>query len=312
MKEAYSSATKVSAVAKAVKLALQRTKKALTAKKKSAKKVKKKTKAKKISKVQKKAGRIVAGLEGGLDDDEDKKYDVKNSKGVNRLLGKRTFHSKYVKGRLQPPGYTPADASMGPSGHYYIGPSRRRIGSGFGRRRWKAQKIPKTLLKKAKKEMSKNQITSKYQRIKKGHTKLRTSYSSSSSHSTKKLSLKKVAKKVMKKAKKMSKKMKKLKKKCAKVYCEDSTEREGGEDTPVNGKCAFPTKDDSIVLVKPIAKCKNDEQCVAMCIKRDGARMKVDPHTHKGAQKIAAELAKQSGKAKKWAKKVLEKSDKKD
>ena len=65
-------------------------------------------------------------------------YDDKNnSLGLHRLLGDgRHGKSKLDEnGKIRSPGYTPEDAYLGPKGHYYLGPGRRRIGAGFGPRR---------------------------------------------------------------------------------------------------------------------------------------------------------------------------------
>jgi len=56
------------------------------------------------------------------------------SKDIN-TGGVRGLPKKYPNGKVRPPGYTTHDAHLGPSGHYYIGVARRRIGAGFGRRR---------------------------------------------------------------------------------------------------------------------------------------------------------------------------------
>merc|ERR1711939_767796 len=99
-----------------------------------------------------------------VDDDEDKNYGLKNSLGVNRILGKRKFHSKYqtregMEGLVRPPGYVTADTSQGPQGHYYLGPSRRRIGAGFGRRRRHIKPPSKKKLALAKRELARRKIT---------------------------------------------------------------------------------------------------------------------------------------------------------
>merc|ERR1711959_453759 len=104
-----------------------------------------------------KAGRTVAKLEGGLDDQGDRHYDVKNSLGVNKLLGGRVYKPKVVGGHLQPPGYVTGDTSTGAQGHYYLGPSRRRIGAGYGRRR-RTKAFSK---RKAKKSFKRSRVLSK-------------------------------------------------------------------------------------------------------------------------------------------------------
>jgi len=99
-----------------------------------------------------------------VDDEEDKHYGAKNSLGVNRILGKRKFRSKYqtregMEGLVRPPGYVTADTSQGPQGHYYLGPSRRRIGAGFGRRRRHIKPPSKKKLALAKRELARRKIT---------------------------------------------------------------------------------------------------------------------------------------------------------
>jgi len=76
-------------------------------------------------------------FEGRIDDWEDKYYHThkKNSVGQNRIYGRGANPKLKKNGQVKPPGYTIEDAHFGPAGHYYLGSSRRRIGSGFGRRR---------------------------------------------------------------------------------------------------------------------------------------------------------------------------------
>merc|ERR1712100_89944 len=82
-------------------------------------------------------------LEGRLDDPEDKNVNLSNSVALNKLTGDGSLaKSKLSKdkrgqdhGHVTGAGYTANDAYLGETGHYYIGPSRRRIGAGFGRRR---------------------------------------------------------------------------------------------------------------------------------------------------------------------------------
>merc|ERR1711988_186788 len=119
----------------------------------------------------------------GETDDEEDKHDVgKNSLGCNKLLGcnppaeaicKDTApdcafvvkvgdcaNPEASKGCTKscgqcPQGIPPAtweQATVGPGGHLYLGPSRRRVGAGFGRRR--ANKISKAV----KKLLTKKQI----------------------------------------------------------------------------------------------------------------------------------------------------------
>jgi len=105
-----------------------------------------------------KTRKVVAHLEGDIDDEEDKplSYLKKNSQGKNRIFGHAydqygRLKSKLKKnGQVRRPGYTPADAYTSPSGHYYLGMSRRRIGAGFGRRR--RTYVPKKAVKKAVKK----------------------------------------------------------------------------------------------------------------------------------------------------------------
>jgi len=67
----------------------------------------------------------------------------KNSLGADINTGGRHYKSKTVtrdyggglKKKVVPPGYDSKDTWKDPWGHYYLGPSRRRIGAGFGRRR---------------------------------------------------------------------------------------------------------------------------------------------------------------------------------
>jgi len=66
----------------------------------------------------------------------------KNSLGLNIHTGGRVYAHKSVKKE----GYTTKQAWTGKKGHYYLGPSRRRIGAGFGRRRRTI-----TIVKKGKK-----------------------------------------------------------------------------------------------------------------------------------------------------------------
>merc|ERR1711907_338485 len=142
------------------------------AKSSAARMLAKKRKVRKVGKGSKRATRkkkakgLVRALEGHVDDDEDRTYFRKNSVGANRLTGTKTYRSKYENGLLRPPGYVTGDSSLGPHGHYYIGPSRRRIGAGYGRRR-RTKTFPKRVLKKAKKSMIHHKITSGYHRIKK-------------------------------------------------------------------------------------------------------------------------------------------------
>jgi hypothetical protein len=70
-----------------------------------------------------------------------------NSDGLNKLVGGGKTSdmgpTKYGYG-VKSPGYTPFDTSMDKDGHYYLGPSRRRVGAGFGRRRNAAPPPPPT------------------------------------------------------------------------------------------------------------------------------------------------------------------------
>jgi hypothetical protein len=90
----------------------------------------------------------------GIDDDEDRKgmkYMTHTShhkrksvlpkkgypEGMNRMVGNRVYKPKVIPGnppRVKPPGYVVSDSYLH-KGHLFIGPSRRRIGAGFGRRR---------------------------------------------------------------------------------------------------------------------------------------------------------------------------------
>jgi hypothetical protein len=121
-------------------------------------------------------------ISGETDDPEDEKPAGKNSVGCDKLVGCNgppaeavcvdtakdcdfvvrtggcgTQESKTCMKscNLCPQGVPPASweqASVGPGGHLYLGPSRRRVGAGFGRRR--AHKIPKAV----KKLLTKKQI----------------------------------------------------------------------------------------------------------------------------------------------------------
>jgi len=77
---------------------------------------------------------------GVIDDAEDNYPNAKNSLGRNKLIGdgrtvaNLTNDDGSLAGRSGG-GYSHEDAYTGKHGHYYLGPSRRRIGAGFGRRR---------------------------------------------------------------------------------------------------------------------------------------------------------------------------------
>merc|ERR1711871_1440166 len=77
-------------------------------------------------------------LTGEPDDSEDvgdSLHDT-NSVGMNKLTGTPDYQPDTADGEhVRAPGYTDKDAETSEGGHYYIGPSRRRIGAGFGRRR---------------------------------------------------------------------------------------------------------------------------------------------------------------------------------
>jgi hypothetical protein len=70
-------------------------------------------------------------------------------------------------------------------------------------------------------------------------------------------------------------------KKCAKVHCEDSTEREN-EKRAIGGLCSFSNKKDIIQLMAPLVKCKRSTDCAKMCKSNGAARYQVDPHTPHG------------------------------
>lgn len=81
---------------------------------------------------------VKPGLEGDADDSEDVNHlHDTNSVGMNKLTGSPKYESDTLGADhgVKTPGYTDQDARLGKNGHYYIGPSRRRIGAGFGRRR---------------------------------------------------------------------------------------------------------------------------------------------------------------------------------
>merc|ERR1712093_103707 len=84
-------------------------------------------------------------LQGAIDDPSDKNLRDRNSKGLNKLTGTRhyTSHTLDGNGNVKSPGYTVDQARTGKHG-YYLGPSRRRIGAGFGRRRNVPFVIPKS------------------------------------------------------------------------------------------------------------------------------------------------------------------------
>jgi len=79
--------------------------------------------------------------DGGVD----KNLHDRNKSGLNKLTGGRhyTSHTLDGNGNVKPPGYTVDQARTGKHG-YYLGPSRRRIGAGFGRRRNVPFVIPKS------------------------------------------------------------------------------------------------------------------------------------------------------------------------
>merc|ERR1711934_170608 len=95
-------------------------------------------------------------LQGAIDDPSDKNLRDRNSKGLNKLTGTRhyTSHTLDGNGNVKSPGYTVDQARTGKHG-YYLGPSRRRIGAGFGRRRNVPFVIPKSWKESGKKVLSK-------------------------------------------------------------------------------------------------------------------------------------------------------------
>jgi hypothetical protein len=73
-------------------------------------------------------------VDGKIDDDADYHAEDVNRDGWNKLVGPGKTSDMGAK-HVKPPGYTTHDAiDMGKQG-YFLGPSRRRIGAGFGRRR---------------------------------------------------------------------------------------------------------------------------------------------------------------------------------
>merc|ERR1711934_414838 len=90
--------------------------------------------------------------DGGVD----KNLHDRNKSGLNKLTGGRhyTSHTLDGNGNVKPPGYTVDQARTGKHG-YYLGPSRRRIGAGFGRRRNVPFVIPKSWKESGKKVLSK-------------------------------------------------------------------------------------------------------------------------------------------------------------
>jgi len=101
------------------------------------------------------AGAAVAHLEGGFDHRMDRKYDVHSIRRTKVTLPTST---KYENGKIRPPGYVASDARIGAGHKYLLGPSRRRIGAGFGRRRAPI-KIPRKVKKAVHKALKKHQIT---------------------------------------------------------------------------------------------------------------------------------------------------------
>merc|ERR1712139_451270 len=101
------------------------------------------------------AGVAVARLEGGLDRRMDKKYDVHS---IVRKKVTMPVSAKYENGKIKPPGYVASDAVIGAGHKYLLGPSRRRIGAGFGRRRAPV-KIPHRVKKAVHKDLKKHLIT---------------------------------------------------------------------------------------------------------------------------------------------------------
>jgi len=101
------------------------------------------------------AGVAVARLEGGLDRRMDKKYDVHS---IARKKVTMPVSAKYENGKIKPPGYVASDAVIGAGHKYLLGPSRRRIGAGFGRRRAPV-KIPHRVKKAVHKDLKKHLIT---------------------------------------------------------------------------------------------------------------------------------------------------------
>jgi hypothetical protein len=71
----------------------------------------------------------------GSDKDDPSDYHAEdtNSEGYNKLVGPGKT-SDMKDGHVQSPGYSAHDVII-KHGYYYLGPSRRRIGGGFGRRR---------------------------------------------------------------------------------------------------------------------------------------------------------------------------------
>merc|ERR1711907_265025 len=101
------------------------------------------------------AGAAVAKLEGGLDRRMNRKFNVHSIASKKVTLPTST---KYDNGKIRPPGYVASDARIGANHKYLLGPSRRRIGAGFGRRRAPV-KIPRRVKKAVHKDLKKHQIT---------------------------------------------------------------------------------------------------------------------------------------------------------
>merc|ERR1711907_765479 len=101
------------------------------------------------------AGAAVAKLEGGLDRRMNRKFNVHS---IARKKVTLPTSTKYDNGKIRPPGYVASDARIGANHKYLLGPSRRRIGAGFGRRRAPV-KIPRRVKKAVHKDLKKHQIT---------------------------------------------------------------------------------------------------------------------------------------------------------
>lgn len=81
---------------------------------------------------------IVNKVDGPIDDPQDLHPNMKVSTGQNYFIGDgRHAKVKTANGALAGghDGFSSDDAYVGPKGHLFLGPSRRRVGAGFGRRR---------------------------------------------------------------------------------------------------------------------------------------------------------------------------------
>merc|ERR1712216_1074233 len=170
--------------------------------------------------------------DGGVD----KNLHDRNKSGLNKLTGGRhyTSHTLDGNGNVKPPGYTVDQARTGKHG-YYLGPSRRRIGAGFGRRRnvpfvipksWKASGAKLLVGRRRRAHWAKKKLPKKWIRgfhkkvvvhVKKVSKHVKHVVAAPSLHFGKKMSLKRHLKKAKKAANKVKKAAAKIKKKAKKA-----------------------------------------------------------------------------------------------